>query len=276
MTGTHPLVGVFAPAGPADMIALTAHDGQFIAAFEREARRRGHRLLLTGVARPADVRTLAEGVSGAVLLGFRDDELEALAPLPLPAVALDSYARHPALLIVRTDDEDGGRQAGAHLVGRGHRRILFVGPADDTSGVVRERHRGFRAALAARGVEPPARHVTSGTSVREGVAIGRTLGRRHPEITAVFATADTLAIGLLEGLALDDRSVPRDVSVMGFDNLELASAVTPRLSTVAQDIARKAHLAADALLGGGMRDGVAGPLSVGVVIIERASVGAPR
>jgi LacI family transcriptional regulator len=275
MAGGPPLIGALAPAGPADAMALTAHDGEFLAAFEREVRRHRHRLVLTGVARPADIPGLTEGLAGAVLLGFRDDELDALPRSLSRIVAIDSYLRHPSLAVVRTDDADGGRQAASALLAHGHREVVVAGPSDETSGVVRERHAGFRTAMLGAGAPAPRRHVTLGTSIREGVALGRSMRSRHPEATAVFATADALAIGIAEGLVLEGARVPADMSVMGFDNLELSAVVTPRLSTVAQDIPRKAHLAADALLGLGARNGVAEPLTVGVVVLERASIGRP-
>ncbi|NYE19695.1 LacI family DNA-binding transcriptional regulator [Microbacterium immunditiarum] len=272
MSGS-PLAGLFAPAGAADEISLTAHHGEFVAALEREVRGRGHRLVLLGVASPADIAAQAEGLAGVVLLGFRDDELAGLPDLGTRAVAIDAYARHPSLAVIRTDDAEGGRRAAEVLLSRGHRDVLVVGPSDETSGVMRERHEGFRSVFVAAGAGAPARHMTAGTTVREGVMLGRALRARHPSITAVFAAADTLAVGVMEGLALAGARVPADVSVLGFDDLALASVVTPKLSTVAQDIPRKARLAAEALLDPRLAPSVAGPLTVDVVVIERASIG---
>lgn len=265
-------VGVFVPAGATDALPMSGHHGAFIAMLERELRRRRTRLMVSGAAGLTDVRAALPGLAGAVLLGFRDEELRHGGPWPVPLVVIDAYAELPAATIVRADDAAGGRRAGRLLVSRGHRDILFAGPAEEGSGVVRERASGFRAALAEAGLPDARRHVTAGTTHREGVALGRRLGKRHPEITAVFAVADTLAIGLMEGLALEGVRVPDDVSVVGFDDLELAAFVTPKLTTVAQDIRRKAVLAAGALLDG--HETATGPLTVDVVVIERASVAA--
>lgn len=271
MTDSAPPVGLFLPVHATESIALAGHDGEFVAALEHALR--GHRRAMTlyGTERIADVSAIAPTLAGAVLLGFRDEEIASLPAVGVPVVTIDSYAHRSDFAVVRTDDVDGGARAAAYLAMWGHRDVLFVGPPMSVSGVINERLTGFTEALAERGCVCVIQE-TAGTTRREGFAVGRALGQRHPEVTAVFATADTLAIGVMDGLALSGTLVPDDVSVMGFDDLGLASIATPKLSSVAQDIARKARLTADALLLGSGSD----VYIVGVDIVERASVQRPR
>ena len=92
----------------------------------------------------------------------------------------------------------------------------------------------------------------------------------------MFATADILAVGLMEGLHLAGLRVPRDVSVVGFDDIDISRYVTPKLTTVAQDVQAKARAAIRMLLIEIEDAGTPGePVVVGVELVERASVAAP-
>jgi LacI family transcriptional regulator len=92
----------------------------------------------------------------------------------------------------------------------------------------------------------------------------------------VFATADILAIGIMEGLADSGYSVPGDVSVLGFDDLDLSAYVTPKLTTIAQDIPQKAAIAVRLLLGTVEgSEHPADPITLDVRLIERDSTASP-
>jgi LacI family transcriptional regulator len=107
--------------------------------------------------------------------------------------------------------------------------------------------------------------------------LGRSQRARHPKATAVFATADILAIGVMEGLADSGSRVPDDVSVVGFDNLDLCVYVTPKLTTVAQDMARKAAKAVQMLVGSiESREQPKSTVTLEVSLAERASTAPPR
>jgi LacI family transcriptional regulator len=269
--GATQAVGVFLPVRATESIAFEGHHGEFAGALEQALRAHHRAVTIFGTTRHDDIPRHAASLCGAVLLGFREDELLALPPLGVPAVAIDSYTQRDDFTVVRIDDRDGGYRAGASLALWGHADVLFVGPPADGSGVVSERREGFARAMDEAGVTHRT-HATVGTARREGVALGRSLAELYAGVTAVFATADTLALGVIEGLTLSGLDVPGDVSVMGFDGLALASMSTPKLSTVAQDIPRKARLAAEALMLG---VGASDVLILGVEIIKRASVGAP-
>ncbi|GMA24012.1 hypothetical protein GCM10025864_17710 [Luteimicrobium album] len=141
---------------------------------------------------------------------------------------------------VGSDDAQGGRLAAEHLLALGHRRIVFTGPTTTPSRVVAERLRGFREALEAAGVAwDDALVVPANTSFDEGLRAGAVVADEHPDATAVLATADILAAGVSRALARAGRVVPDDVSVVGYDDTDVAEYVTPSLTTVRQDVVAK-------------------------------------
>lgn len=239
------LIGLLVPAADDDSLMISPHHMAIAGHVERALRKSGYHLLLRGIARLEEVTEALHSWSldGAILLGFVDEQIDKLTKAtagPVPMVAIDSYSRNRLTTGPRSDDFVGARLAAAHLLSLGHREIVFAGPAFGRAGVVHERFEGFRAAFAEAGVtwDPSLVEVVN-TTHAEGVGCGSSLLRRHPCATAVFATADILAVGIMEGLAAAGAVIPRDVSVVGFDDLEFSEYVTPKLTTVAQDIGRK-------------------------------------
>ncbi len=134
---------------------------------------------------------------------------------------------------VASDAAAAGRQAAEHLLALGHREIAFIGPADDVHGV-RLRERGFIQTLRAAGVGLPSEWLrrTPGTAAGGHEAMRLLLTRtRRP--TAVFCANDLCALGALKACAASGVAVPRDLSVVGCDDIEMARLVTPELTTVA-------------------------------------------
>ena len=162
-----------------------------------------------------------------------------------------------------------------HLLDLGHRDIVFAGPSFSDVGVVHQRYEGFRAAFADRGLPwDDGLIATVNTTHASGRALGARLRADFPTATAVFATADILAIGVMAGLAETGASVPADVSVVGFDDLDISAIVTPKLTTVAQDIPTKAAIAVDVLLGAIERqDRPTAPITLDVRLATRDSTG---
>jgi LacI family transcriptional regulator len=290
------LVGLLLPGRPDGVSLLgSPHDVAVTGALEAALRGRDHHLMLRGVGDARDVRDSVRrwGLDGVVLMGFTDAALGGLdLPPTLAAVLVDAdggavggtgggavggTGGGPAHAHVRSDDRAGGRLAGAHLAGLGHRGLVLCGPVDGASRVVAERLAGFREAAADAGLPAgTVRTAHARTTYDEGVALGGRLAAdvRAGAVTGVFATADVLAAGVVRGLTDAGLRVPADVSVLGYDDADLARQVTPRLSTVAQDTAGKGRLAAELLLGLVTGDG-AGPrsASVPVALVARESTG---
>jgi LacI family transcriptional regulator len=276
------LIGLLVPAADEDSLMISPHNVAIVGQIERELRKGGYHLLLRGIAQPAEVAEALQSWSldGAVLLGFLDEEIDRLTPRAVGKVsllAIDSYSANPLTTGVRSDDFTGALLAARHLISLGHREIVFAGPAFSSVGVVHQRYEGFREAFASEGLEWRERLVTVETTTHaRGVELGRVLKDEHPSATAVFATADILAIGIMEGLAERGFSVPGDVSVLGFDDLDLSRYVTPRLTTIAQDIPQKAGIAVRQLLAAVEgKEHLTDPITLDVRLIERESTGSP-
>ena len=172
----------------------------------------------------------------------------------IPCVLVD--AAHPHLPHVVSDDIQGGELATRHLLELGHRRIALIGdkPPDPYRLVgSRDRTAGFQRALAYAGIELTPGYVREGTQSRdEARAIAEDLLRLSEPPTAVFAASDVQALGVLEAAAGLGVRVPEDLSVIGFDDIEIASYVG--LTTMRQHLIesgrRGATLLLQALAGG--------------------------
>lgn len=135
---------------------------------------------------------------------------------------------------VASDAMGAGRAAAAHLIGLGHRRVGFMGPAADVY-AFRMRERGFVQAMRAAGATFDSDRLRRApATVAGGMAAMRAmlaLGSARP--TAVFCANDLMAVGALKACAAAGVVVPRDLSVVGCDDIELATLVTPELTTIA-------------------------------------------
>jgi LacI family transcriptional regulator len=153
---------------------------------------------------------------------------------------------------VVVDDVVGGRSVGKHLLALGHRSFCFVrGPAS-TQHAGTERLQGLRRAFSTVRSEPRPTVVqiaAPGLHLNDGFEAGRQFLALSPRPTAVFLANDLLAAGMLKALELGGVRVPGDVSVVGYDDLDLARVVTPTLTTVAQPRYEVGQAAVSLLLG---------------------------
>ncbi len=276
------LVGLFLPARHDDVSLLgSPHDVAVTGAIEATLRRSDQHLMLRGIATRQDVleSLWRWNLDAIILMGFSDDELADLAlPADVPTVVVDAYQDraddgldHPrAHSHVRSDDHEGGRLAGAHLTDLGHRRAVVIGPTGYRSRVVSERVAGFAEVLHEVGAPAPV-VVDALTTYEEGVRAAPVIAGLEPRPTAVFATADILAAGLVTGFARLGLRVPGDLSVVGYDDIEIARRSSPPLTTVAQHTVLKGHTAAELVL-----DAIEQrhrSVVIPVELVERASTG---
>ncbi len=195
-------------------------------------------------------------VDGVVAIGLTDDhpEIDEIRRARLPIVLVDSNGSDDAVT-VDVDDEAGARLAARHVVELGHRSVgilAFDGPAStpqDDRGVVARRLRGYRSELATAGIEVPGAAVATGVASIDGGRTAferlRTTGR---PATAILAMSDAMAIGAIRGIHSLGLTVPGDVSVAGFDDIDLAASTDPPLTTVHQPVRRKGEAAIELLL----------------------------
>lgn len=224
----------------------------------------------------------AQRVRAVVLAGsgFVDPEIEQRTARELRAFAaqggrLALVGRHEADVdAVTPDNEGGGRLVAEELARLGHRTVgVLAGPAVLTT--IEDRVRGFREGLAAAGIELPDGHVRYGEFTREGgYELMDALLEQGPQVTAVFALNDTMAIGALAAAREHGVAVPTDVSVVGFDDITAARDVTPALTTVRVPMEEMGARAATLTLGPTHDQAVTVPLDSELVV--RDSTAAPR
>jgi DNA-binding LacI/PurR family transcriptional regulator len=177
-----------------------------------------------------------------------DEEVERLRAARLPCVLVD--APHPALPSVVLDDVRGGELATSHLVELGHTRIGFLGdkpPDPFRFASSRDRTRGYEHALAHAGIELRPEYVREGTQshhVARSTAID--LLRLPHRPTAIFAASDTQALGVLEAARILGIRVPEELSVIGFDDIEIAAHIG--LTTVRQPLFESGRRGTELLL----------------------------
>lgn len=225
-----------------------------IEAAEIEARRRGY-FLLTSSAPDAEVfGELVDAFVGSrraealMVINPYVDERHTYLPENVPLVFIGSRSRSKQAASVALDDEQAARQAVEHLLNLGHFHIaLITGPlAEDC---VQERCQGFVHALQAAGLPvDPELTLQGDWSATSGYLATLNLLASRNGFTAVVAQNDRMAVGAIRALRQAGCRVPQDISVVGFDDMPLASYFDPPLTTMRQDLQSIGRTAATLLI----------------------------
>ncbi len=228
-----------------------------IEAVSSAARARGYNIVL-GLAHARATEALelaaileARQCDGILLLGDMGDQPRLLADLRdshVPVVTMWQGTRLDLIPGVQVDNRLGTRLAVDHLIGLGHRRIAFVGGR--LLGDIRERQSAYTEAVSAILGEVPKGYLQHVANTPEGgeSALAALL-RLSPRPTAVVASTDVVAIGVLRGALLRGVNVPGDLSVVGFDDIPMARSAVPGLTTIRMPIAAMAAEAIALALG---------------------------
>lgn len=232
--------------------------GMFSEGVAAAAETSGYALLFLSPLHGSLARAVGRAtVDGCVAVGLSGShpEVEQIRRAGLPTVYVDSHAfpAHPSVVV---DDEQGAGLAAEHVASLGHRAILVIGvepPAPSSllspDGVMSQRLAGYRAALGAVGISLGDDHVVVGPATIEGgMACLRRAWEDGLRPTAVLAMSDAMAIGAMHAARELGLAVPRDLSVVGFDDIDLARCTSPALTTVHQPVRRKGEEAVRLLL----------------------------
>ena len=186
-------------------------------------------------------------VTGCIFLGGRIDErAHVLEGIDMPMVFATISAENanlPRAGSVFIDNRMMGRLAMQTLIDAGHTKIAIFGGARQSDDGFGQRYQGAMEALEKAGIPfDGERYVDTRFSLRGAYDTARGFFAMKPDTTAVFAMSDTVAMGVIRALADVGRRVPQDVSVVGYDGIEMGKYFLPRLTTVEQpinDIARE-------------------------------------
>ena len=166
----------------------------------------------------------------------------------VPVVVLDREIHSARVNSVSVNNNDGAFQATAHLINLGHRHIAFLSGGAGLE-ISDRRLEGYRRALAEYGLPVCAAYIGHGAyTMPSGYEAMRLLYQAHPEITGVIAANDLMAIGALHYLNKIGIRVPEDVSLVGFDNIDLSRDIAPALTTVEYPMERMSEVAVDLIL----------------------------
>jgi LacI family transcriptional regulator len=151
-----------------------------------------------------------------------------------PAILVDAYAEDDAFDSVATDNVGGARAAVRYLIDRGHREIAILGTEPDAYPSITQRRRGYdqtmaEAGLTCRYLDAPYWHADS------AAIAGVNYLRANPEVTAIFCANDAVGVALLQAMRQTGIQVPQQVSIIGFDDIDLAAFVSPALTTMSVD-----------------------------------------
>jgi LacI family transcriptional regulator, galactose operon repressor len=199
---------------------------------------------------PQDVpRMLLEGeLDGVLLIGaFVDNTIEQLIQRRgMPVVLVDAYAPGASYDAAVTDNVRGAYEAVAYLIRRGHRHIGMVGSLPDAFPSIEERRRGYVQALLDNNISERY-FADSHLSTEEAAESTAELLRRYPHVTALFCGNDITAVAAMQAARAAGRRLPEDLSIIGFDNIDLAEHMVPALTTMHVDKSGLGRLAVQLL-----------------------------
>jgi LacI family transcriptional regulator len=216
---------------------------QIVRAAEDEAHARGLGLLLCNTAEDPE-RELAyldllldRRIDGLIIASGRTIRRHArrLADIGLPVVGVNAAGHSATLPGVTTAQRRGARLAAEHVLKLGHRRIGHITAPDDRAAAARLRRSGVDDAIRAAGLPPGSLTVSEGDErIGGGIRAAESLLSAHPAPTAIVCYNDLTAIGALRAVRQARLRVPEDVSIVGFDDIELAAWTDPGLTTIRQ------------------------------------------
>ena len=198
-------------------------------------------------------------VSGVIIRPTRFSEhsienVHRLLENNISVVAVDVGLPDTKISQVLSQNQEGGYMGVQHLVELGHRHIGIIAPTTD-----QDRKLNFPGNLRIRGihyafsdyqgqVEPTFIYVNEETHIQDGYVAMTQIVQQHPQVTAVFAITDVIAVGAMHAASEMGVSIPNDISLLGYDGTSLSEHVIPRLTTIVQPIKEMGEMASYSLM----------------------------
>ena len=246
--GKSNLLGIFLPEvffqeRPSSVLKDNPFFSEIVSGIEYEARIQGYDIMITCVKSDTHVKELINKrmLDGVALLGMHDEVFwNSLKDMSIPVVLIDSYCYDKyGFCNVGTEDEQGAYLATKHLLALNHKNIALVTGNSKESEVNYRRYLGYKRAIKESGVdESLCPVIEEDLNFKGGIMAGHKL-LNYNHVTAAFAVADIMALGIIKFFNQIGKVVPRDISVIGFDDLSVCDYSFPGLTTIRQDIYRK-------------------------------------
>lgn len=189
-------------------------------------------------------------LTGLIVLGyFSTDMLRFFSSLSIPIVVVDQEKTTSNLIHIDTADEKGAFMAVEYLINNGHTNIGLLGGRIWAGRVHTTRFEGYRLALQKYNIRFNEKYIfESKITYDGGIEAANFVEKNIGEMTAIFCTADIVALGLIKGLYKKGIYVPKDLSIVGFDNIKHSKYFIPELTTISQNIFAKGVRAADLVI----------------------------
>lgn len=231
-------------ASSASML-LDPYTGQLVGHLEELLRENQYYVMICSFERVEQVLAIQRTwqIDGMILVMPHEDALTRglIQKTQAPLVVFDRYYDDLQMLSVCLDDRRGGCLATKYLLEHGHRKIGFAAPSIYESSVIQDRFHGYLDALGEYGITARQEWLFDNVVHQEGgEAVASALADMPEKPTAIVATADLLACGIVKGCQERGMRVPSEISVIGFDDSMPARLITPELTTIGQDIREKA------------------------------------
>ncbi len=237
------VIGTIGKIDNGEVMTTNPFYSHVLTGVERECQRHNLSLMIANIEvdamnRPASMPPMLmdKQVDGVLVIGtFLRDTIQLIGrQVDKPVILIDAYAPGSRFDSVLTDNINGAYTAVDYLIKQGHRRIGLIGSGPDGYPSIRERRKGYLRALK--------HHKISQTYIEDGLLTRETgyhatiaLLRRSPEVTAIFACNDEVSLGVMSAARDMGLDVPRDLSVVGFDDIDLAQQLNPQLTTMRVD-----------------------------------------
>lgn len=248
------LIGVIVPqTEPGDRLMFqNSFYSEVLGSIEYYARLQGYHILISATDANESYLTLARkrNLDGIIVIGmYPNDFYNQMKQIQIPIVLIDSYTNDHYYHNIRIDDAYGSYLATKHLLMNGHKNIAFFSGALKENGVMKKRLLGYQQALEEYNLCFNAQNVFEGQiDYENGMQMALRLIANKNNITAVVCAADILAIGAMKTFYNEGLSVPNDISIVGFDDLEISRYLNPGLTTIRQQISLKGQKAVELLL----------------------------
>lgn len=256
---------------------------ELIRGIDRKARARGLHLLVSSSHGDASeavaaVRAMHGRVDGLLVMSphLGSEALAENLPPELPVVLISTRLPDDGHSSFAIDNHGGAYAMTRHLLGRGHRRLAYVGGPENNY-EAQERLRGYRSALQALAPQMPELVLPGDFTEESGWRAGSEIATLAERPDAVFCGNDMMAIGCLAALAEAGLQVPRHIALAGFDDIPIARYVTPPLTTVRVRIAELGDLAMERLAAAIENPGRSAPQhrTLRAELVVRTSCGGP-
>ena len=275
---TSKLIGVLIPQTEDSSMLMFNNPfySEIIGGIEYGARVNGYHVLISGTNADESYLRLAKerNLDGIIIIGmYPDDFFNELKKTQIPIVLIDSYCSDHYFHSVQINDRYGAYIATKYLLDKGHRSVALIAGEVKKNGVVEKRYLGYCDALKEYSIPVRSQLVFEGqVDFKSGMAQGEKLAKSPLKPTAAFAVADIMAIGAIKRLLQMGVKVPDDVSIIGFDDINLSKYINPGLTTVRQDINKKGEMAIKLILNSINSQTGKQEIILPVEIVERESV----